>query len=224
MIDNRWLHLLADERSIPPIVRRLTPDLRARSCCDKPMAFLNCLTFLPSTVPGIMLAVYCSKHCGVNRFVLRAMLTGLLNNAKLPNMASIQNKRPGLAGALIKARRAQGFTQYELASRSGVSRPTIANIERGTHTEIQMSTAEDLARALSIPVSQLSTKVCDTLSPSQMVEEFMESDWAKVTEPTEEEIDWLRSLPKIKWLGERPTPKTFHLLIEALRESKKQQR
>ena len=51
---------------------------------------------------------------------------------------------------LKKVRIAAGLTQSQLAEKSGISRVTIANIERGSQTFIKSSTVIKLADALKV--------------------------------------------------------------------------
>jgi transcriptional regulator with XRE-family HTH domain len=48
----------------------------------------------------------------------------------------------------------KGFSQVELARRSGVSQPAISQIESGTKTPT-LDTLRKLAKALGVPVSEL---------------------------------------------------------------------
>ena len=52
-------------------------------------------------------------------------------------------------------RKERNMSQAELAEKSGVSRATIANIERGIQVEILLSTATKLANALDVNVSEV---------------------------------------------------------------------
>ena len=52
-------------------------------------------------------------------------------------------------------RKEKNLSQAELAEKSGVSRATIANIERGAQIEIFVGTAAKLANALNVSVSEV---------------------------------------------------------------------
>lgn len=56
---------------------------------------------------------------------------------------------------LREIRRAKDITQEELSKMSGVGRSTIINLERGTRTEITLSTLVKLANALEVDLSDL---------------------------------------------------------------------
>lgn len=59
-------------------------------------------------------------------------------------------------GSKIKQlREALGLTQLELSQLSNVSRPTIIEIEKGTKTEVKMSTIRKLASALNCEPGEL---------------------------------------------------------------------
>lgn len=53
---------------------------------------------------------------------------------------------------LSEVRKTKGLTQEGLAEKSGVSRVTIANIERGAVTDLKISTMLSLANALGATV------------------------------------------------------------------------
>ena len=63
-------------------------------------------------------------------------------------------RRKSLGQAIIAARHDVSMTQEELAKASGISRPTIARLEAGTHT-VNVDRIFELADALGIPASQL---------------------------------------------------------------------
>jgi transcriptional regulator with XRE-family HTH domain len=56
---------------------------------------------------------------------------------------------------LAKLREARGWTQQELAERSGVPYITIYRCERGQHQEPRVSVAAKLARALGVSLDVL---------------------------------------------------------------------
>ena len=56
---------------------------------------------------------------------------------------------------LSKVRKDKGLTQEELAEKSGISRVTIANIERGAVTNLKISTMLSLANALDSTVEEI---------------------------------------------------------------------
>jgi transcriptional regulator with XRE-family HTH domain len=62
--------------------------------------------------------------------------------------------REALAANLIRERKRAGLTQEELASASGMPRPTIASIE-GAKREPRISTLDPLAIALGVHVNLL---------------------------------------------------------------------
>lgn len=56
---------------------------------------------------------------------------------------------------LSEIRKDKGLTQEGLAEKSGVSRVTIANIERGAATNLKISTMLSLANALGATVEEI---------------------------------------------------------------------
>ena len=56
---------------------------------------------------------------------------------------------------LSKVRKDKGLTQEELAEKSGISRVTIANIERGAVTDLKISTMLSLSNALDSTVEEI---------------------------------------------------------------------
>lgn len=56
---------------------------------------------------------------------------------------------------LSEVRKDKGLTQEELAEKSGISRVTIANIERGAVTNLKISTMLSLANALDSTVEKI---------------------------------------------------------------------
>ncbi len=56
---------------------------------------------------------------------------------------------------LMRARMEKKLTQEKLAEKSGISRVTIANIERGTLTDVKISTMLKLAAALESSVEEI---------------------------------------------------------------------
>lgn len=56
---------------------------------------------------------------------------------------------------LSEVRKDKGVTQEELAEKSGISRVTIANIERGAVTNLKISTMLSLANALDSTVEEI---------------------------------------------------------------------
>ena len=56
---------------------------------------------------------------------------------------------------LSEVRKDKGLTQEVLAEKSGISRVTIANIERGAVTNLKISTMLSLANALDSTVEEI---------------------------------------------------------------------
>jgi transcriptional regulator with XRE-family HTH domain len=140
----------------------------------------------------------------------------LITGAQYAEIDKVRN-RSTLASNLRRLRKAAGLSQYALAEKSGVSRPTIANIETDQYSTTALSTLASLAAALGCSISDLAEPAGGTDPARARVERFLASDWGRVAKPTESEIAWLRSLPEISWLGSEPTDETFYHLLGALR-------
>lgn len=56
---------------------------------------------------------------------------------------------------LAEIRKKKNITQEELAEKSGVSRVTIANIERGALKDVKISTTLKIANALDEPLENI---------------------------------------------------------------------
>lgn len=123
-----------------------------------------------------------------------------------------------LARNLRQARRDAGLSQNALAKLAGVSRVTVADIERGTNTRAKPETLERLASALSVTVLQLkSGKPVGRSVQRECVERFLRSAWVEAKPLSDEEIDWLRSLPAIPWCGGAPSDETLFWFVEGFR-------
>lgn len=59
------------------------------------------------------------------------------------------------AESLVRLRRAQGFSQEELARRSGLATTTVAKLEEGRSSDPRTSTLAKLAYGLSCPIEAL---------------------------------------------------------------------
>ncbi len=57
-----------------------------------------------------------------------------------------------LARNLIKARLKKGWTQAELARRTGMQQPNIARLESGNYDRVSLPTLKKVARALGVKI------------------------------------------------------------------------
>lgn len=133
------------------------------------------------------------------------------------------NSKPESLGQRLKSLRgSRKMSQYELADASGVSRATIANIERDVYQTTQLETLLKLADALGVTVSNLVEGIeTHSTHPKDLVAEFLDSALGQAASVTPEEEAWLRSLPEISWLGDAPSEKTFFHMLLGLRERMK---
>lgn len=77
-------------------------------------------------------------------------------------MAGDPSPTVGVADRVREARMTRGWSQTELATMAGVSRPTVARIEGGQH--VLMGTLERVAKVLELDVALLPPKVLRTAS------------------------------------------------------------
>lgn len=105
------------------------------------------------------------------------------------------------------------MSQQELADRSGISKPTIANIERGIHKTVRLSTLEQLAESLHCDVTELMGEAAG--EDAAAIEEFVQSEAAREIALQPAEAAWLRKL-RISWPGRPPKASLIHL-VEAFR-------
>lgn len=122
-----------------------------------------------------------------------------------------------IAANLKAARKRQRHSQYTLADASGVSRGTIANIERGANADVMLETLQALALALGMTVEDLTGEM-DRPTPTDLLELFLASDYGQDAEPTPDEIEWLRTtLETLSWNGRTPGNRTLSLLLQGYR-------
>lgn len=124
---------------------------------------------------------------------------------------------------LRRLRDERGFSQYTLADASGVSRQTIAHIELG-QTIPRVDTLQELAATLHVDIHDLLIGREMKQGPIRsLVESFLASPYAKLAKITDDEIEWLRSLPSIDWMGAAPTEQTIYQLLITYRSARDSQ-
>lgn len=129
--------------------------------------------------------------------------------------APAQPSSRALVGGNLRAfRKAAGLSQEALAELAGVSRATVAAIELGRYSSVELSTLDALAAALMKPESAFLARPGES---AEIVAEFVKSPWCKVAHPTDEEKAWLANLPKSIWAGKEPQMQTIYELLELLR-------
>lgn len=129
---------------------------------------------------------------------------------KLPNYGAVVGQR-------VKAlRRAAGLTQTELAEESGLSRATVAGLELGRYSSVELSTLGALAAALDVPEGNLLENADESNKVS--LARFERSSWFAAIEPTPTEVAWLRAMPANIWDKHVAlNPKFFADLVELRR-------
>ena len=118
-------------------------------------------------------------------------------------------------------RKAAKLTQAELAKKAGRSRQTIAQVEVGMRETVDLDTLVDLARALNVRTDDLVGESSGVAPIEPLLSEFLRSPWGEITKPSDEEVDWLRSLPGLFWIGAPPSPESVHHLVLAYRARRK---
>ena len=144
------------------------------------------------------------------------MLTGSLAYGPLDRVRD--PPRTPLAERVRMLRKKAGITQERLADLAGMSRLNLIDIERGNNANPKQETLRHLADALGTSMDDL-TAASGRVGP-EFLAEFLASPWASDIKPNEEEVEWLRSLPRITWLSAKPSNKAIAALIEARRSTK----
>lgn len=109
------------------------------------------------------------------------------------------------------------ITQEELAQVSGLSRATIAALERHRYPSVTLETVTSLARGLGVVIDELLLDV-ETGSLTGAIKEFLRSPWHDALQPTDEELRWLRHLPSARWLGARVDAESIADLLKWRRQ------
>jgi putative transcriptional regulator len=148
----------------------------------------------------------------------------------VPGLASMQHMgrpptrpaNPGALGANVRRLRTdRGWSQVELAQRSGLSRSTIVAVELGKYKSADMSTAEKIAAAFEVHLQDVAEIHLESGPSGELVDEFLASPWAQAVGPSDDEIEWARSLPQVIWHGARPGPEALAKIILWRRESQR---
>lgn len=132
----------------------------------------------------------------------------------------MSRRKAGIVGVnLRRIRTAAGLTQREVAERAGLHPVTVANLETGGRKSADDATVDALARALGVRKRDLVEPAMENAAVEPLLQEFLGSPWSQTLRPeiTQDEIEWLRGLPGIFWIGMPPTPESLHHLILAHR-------
>lgn len=127
-----------------------------------------------------------------------------------------------VARNLLRLRAELGVGQTELCRRAGVARSTLTTIERGIAPSPTVDTVAKLAAGLGVPVSALTDVPERSDRASELVDEFLASPLAAQLVPPLQAAEeaWLRGSGLVPWLGERPTPQTLFLIVQARRSAR----
>ncbi len=129
-------------------------------------------------------------------------------------------KRLGEFGRNLRLlRKRAGLSQYGLADKSGVSRVTITRLENGRSASPDAGTVEALATGLGCAQEDLWRGPVGFSPAADAIEAYVKSDIARVEPPTLQDLEWLRGLPAVVWVGFPPLPAVIYHLIRARREA-----
>ena len=129
-LDPTWSRRWVQERIVPTGRQNLGEVLRAHGLME---------------YDELTLLVSCEGRCSQDDFYVRE----LPGAADLPASAEKVGAAQTVGERLARARRERGFTQAELAHRTGVPQPSISAIERG-HANPTLDTLQSLARGLEL--------------------------------------------------------------------------
>lgn len=156
----------------------------------------------------------------VKTFVEGDVLIDVRSYGQLDGVKEPRRHLPPVAKNLRALRQAAGYrSQEKLAEDAGMSRGTVADIERGKDLNPKKETLEALASLLNVSIDDLLAESGEEAGPA-FLERFKASPWFDDVKPTKDELAWLRALPKATWLAEEPSNRSIAALIEARRSTK----
>lgn len=91
------------------------------------------------------------------------------------------------------------MSQYSLADASGVSRSSIADLERGRYPSVDIETLQRLAPALGVTINELVDPRGSWVSSQSALDVFMSSAYAESMAPTDREKQMIRLMPDSIW-------------------------
>jgi transcriptional regulator with XRE-family HTH domain len=117
---------------------------------------------------------------------------------------------------LARLRRARKLSQEDLAELSGVHRVIIAKVESGKQEGVSIENLGALAMALGVTTAAL-TDPADASPVAHLVPE-LEASGLLAPPLSDEEREWLLSLPAVVWTGDRaPIAATLYHMVQARR-------
>lgn len=119
-----------------------------------------------------------------------------------------------------RLREARGYTQMALAERAGINRSTLADYERGAADNVELKTIVALAAALEVRPADLVEMPSGHIPIEPLVQAYLER-WGAIDNPTEDELNFVRSRPTAYWIGWEPTADSVHYVIEGYRKRAK---
>lgn len=121
-----------------------------------------------------------------------------------------------LGDSIRVRRKAARLSQARLAESAGISRVSLTRIENATQTP-EFDTLARIARALSVTVDELTGDDVSRISGAQVLKILLDSPWGEAVDVTQEERNWLASLPATTWLNTKPKPEVIAEFILARR-------
>lgn len=116
---------------------------------------------------------------------------------------------------LKEAREAKGLSQEALGEMASLTRMTIYRLEQGTESA-RLSTLRQVADALGLRLVDLVDLEESPIEPT--IQAYLESLYAKIDNPTEPEINWLRAQTAAFWDGIDPSPAAVHDMVQFRRK------
>lgn len=116
---------------------------------------------------------------------------------------------------LRQRRRADGlpWTREWLEEACGVTVNTIGRLERGEADDVQLGTLVKLCGALGVDPHRLMRM--PTTAIDGLLGAFRESPWFVTSRATDDDMEWLRTLPLTEYCGPEPTPEQLAHLVNA---------
>jgi transcriptional regulator with XRE-family HTH domain len=118
-----------------------------------------------------------------------------------------------LAANVVALRRRAKLSQSALAAAAGLSRSTIASIEGAKYDTADLTTVERIAKVLGVGVDELRRPTVERMAMHPLIELFQASELAKGLAPTDDELEWLRSLPDMVWANAKSAPDTVARML-----------
>ena len=120
-----------------------------------------------------------------------------------------------VAANVLRARKAAGMTQHELAAAAGLSRSTIAQIENARYSSLSLASLEAISAAVS--VSEVELLRNEERPTPRAVEAFRTSPWFATLKPSESELKVLEAACALLWTSTNPSSNVLAALLQVMR-------